>query len=356
MWALIKPPILNWLILSFYKYDEKIVETNVWVLKTDKMRASERKSVYLKTVWSVFFRTNKYYKIKFGSFYFQFFLLSLYFHSSKDEDFFSMTSYTYLQQNMIDYIWFFFRKDITFNWTKYFIIYPVQYWNSEKNFFLLQNFLVYLNTQIFQRPFTKLKYSDNILFYNIFFYSLNLSIEQWRRKTLTKFKRKKVFYYALDFAKSIFFNKFEKIIFNANWFLSMQTGVQKTTKYFVDRNYLFATSTQLPRYRKSFFYKFFFQNLFFRKFKTYKKPKEIEEDEEEEEEEIPEGVHIWDRAIQILPFFINKIFFIHNGQDFIWIRVVPGMVGYKLGQFVFTWKIHTRGVDLKNNYRNLYQN
>jgi len=78
---------------------------------------------------------------------------------------------------------------------------------------------------------------------------------------------------------------------------------------------LFATSTQLPRYRKSFFYKFFFQNLFFRKFKTYKKPKEIEEDEEEEE--IPEGVHIWDRAIQILPFFINKIFFIHNGQDFI---------------------------------------
>ena len=127
MRALTKPPLLNRLLLSFFKYDKKVVETKLKFLKIKKLKASEKKSVYLITVKHVFFKTNKYFKIKFGKFYFQFFSLALSFHVSKSEDFFSMATYTFLQQNMIDYIRFFFRKDITLNKTSFLIIFPIKY-------------------------------------------------------------------------------------------------------------------------------------------------------------------------------------------------------------------------------------
>jgi small subunit ribosomal protein S19 len=348
--ALTKPPLLNWLLINFFKYDKKKVVSSLRSLKIKKLKASEKNSIYLKTVKNLFNKIKKNFKIKFGKFYFQFFFLSLLFHSSIVDDFNFKPFYVVLQQNIVDYIWFFFWKDISLNWTKYLLLSSINYRKPEKNFFFLQKLLHYLNTQIFQINLTEFWFSDNISLFNIFFFTLNISIDQHKKRKISILKKKKLFYYSLNFIKGIFHNKYEKIIFDYNRFLSLQTGVQKTTKYFVNRNYIFTTSTQLTRSRKIFFFKFFFKNNLFWKFNKYKErvfSKILDKKKKRR------SIFTWNRSLQILPFFINKIFHIHNGWRFIRIRIVPGMVGYKLGQFSFSRKVHTRGVNLKNNFKNL---
>jgi ribosomal protein S19 len=126
----------------------------------------------------------------------------------------------------------------------------------------------------------------------------------------------------------------------------LQTGTLKISKYFVNWNYLFAVSTQLFWAWKNYFFKFFFKNNRFNLFKWYK-----QYTRKNTKKNILEGIHTWSRSITILPFFINKIFFIYNGNKFFWVKILPGMVGYKLGQFSFTRKTHTRGLNLKNYFK-----
>lgn len=52
-------------------------------------------------------------------------------------------------------------------------------------------------------------------------------------------------------------------------------------------------------------------------------------------------ITIASRNSEILPNFINKIFKIHNGKNFVTIQIINDMVGHKFGEFIFTRKQFT---------------
>ncbi len=49
-------------------------------------------------------------------------------------------------------------------------------------------------------------------------------------------------------------------------------------------------------------------------------------------------VKTWSRASSITPEMVGFTFAVHNGKDFIQVRVVENMVGHKLGEFSPTRK------------------
>jgi ribosomal protein S19 len=161
---------------------------------------------------------------------------------------------------------------------------------------------------------------------------------------------KVLFYFSFDFQESIFYNKYDEMFSTYNRFLSLQTGLQKISKHFVNWNYIFTNSTQFLKAQKIFFLKYFFWNVYFNVFKKFKQKRTYEN----LKKIFLDGIYTWDWNTTILPFFINKIFYIHTGNKFMRVRVLPGMVGYKLGQFSFTWKIHPKGANLRTNFKNLF--
>ncbi len=60
-----------------------------------------------------------------------------------------------------------------------------------------------------------------------------------------------------------------------------------------------------------------------------------------------EIIQTWSRRSTILPFFVGKIFNVHNGNKFIPVKVTEEMVGRKLGEFSPTRTFHGHGVDKK---------
>lgn len=54
-------------------------------------------------------------------------------------------------------------------------------------------------------------------------------------------------------------------------------------------------------------------------------------------------VKTWARASTITPEMIGFIFGVHNGKDFIQVRVTEEMVGHKLGEFSPTTKFSRHG-------------
>lgn len=54
-------------------------------------------------------------------------------------------------------------------------------------------------------------------------------------------------------------------------------------------------------------------------------------------------VKTWSRASTITPAMIGFTFAVHNGKDFIQVRVVENMVGHKLGEFAPTRKFRGHG-------------
>ena len=50
------------------------------------------------------------------------------------------------------------------------------------------------------------------------------------------------------------------------------------------------------------------------------------------------NLKIWSRRSIILPRFIGNHFMIHNGKNFISLKVTPEMVGHKIGEFAITRK------------------
>ena len=46
-----------------------------------------------------------------------------------------------------------------------------------------------------------------------------------------------------------------------------------------------------------------------------------------------DAIKTWSRACQIPPEFVGHNFSVHNGQTFINVFVVEGMVGHRLGEF-----------------------
>lgn len=49
-------------------------------------------------------------------------------------------------------------------------------------------------------------------------------------------------------------------------------------------------------------------------------------------------VKTWSRASTVTPQMVGFTFGVHNGKDFVQVRVVENMVGHKLGEFVATRK------------------
>ena len=54
-------------------------------------------------------------------------------------------------------------------------------------------------------------------------------------------------------------------------------------------------------------------------------------------------IKTWARASTIAPQMVGFIFAVHNGKDFIKVRVVENMVGHKLGEFSPTKKFVRHG-------------
>ncbi|OGH16471.1 MAG: 30S ribosomal protein S19 [Candidatus Levybacteria bacterium RIFCSPHIGHO2_02_FULL_40_18] len=46
-----------------------------------------------------------------------------------------------------------------------------------------------------------------------------------------------------------------------------------------------------------------------------------------------EPIKTWARACQIPPEFVGHTFLVHNGKNFITVKVVENMVGHRLGEF-----------------------
>lgn len=44
-------------------------------------------------------------------------------------------------------------------------------------------------------------------------------------------------------------------------------------------------------------------------------------------------IKTWARACQIPPEFVGHVFEVHNGKNFITVKVVEAMVGHRLGEF-----------------------
>lgn len=350
MRSLIKPPVLSRIILSFHKYEEKRVDNKVRKVRLKRMLVKEKKSVYLLTVNFFFLSTYNHLAMKYENFFFQNFISPLYLEISYN-DFFTKYitnhTYMYIQKTLFLFVKSIFRRDILFLKNKVFKKWNLNLTQSRLNV-SIQNLIYYFGKFLYQRPFTRLRSPLNAFFFNIFYFFLLANFGELWKFSLNQFNNKIIFYFSFDFIKSIFLNKYDKDIIIFNKFLTMQTGVLKNTKYFTNINYLLTTSTQVLRSRKIFLLKFFFRSKNYLIFDWFKKKKKILDKTIRRR-----GIHTWGRSATILPFFINKILFIHNGTRFIWIRILPGMVGYKLGQFSFTRKIHPRGTNILSRFKNI---
>lgn len=49
-----------------------------------------------------------------------------------------------------------------------------------------------------------------------------------------------------------------------------------------------------------------------------------------------DSIKTWARASQIPPEFVGHTFLVHNGKNFITVRVTEAMVGHRLGEFAPT--------------------
>ncbi|HOS87968.1 MAG TPA: 30S ribosomal protein S19 [Candidatus Pacearchaeota archaeon] len=54
-------------------------------------------------------------------------------------------------------------------------------------------------------------------------------------------------------------------------------------------------------------------------------------------------IKTWSRSATIVPEMIGFIFGVHNGKDFIQVRISEDMVGHKLGEFSSTTKFSRHG-------------
>lgn len=56
----------------------------------------------------------------------------------------------------------------------------------------------------------------------------------------------------------------------------------------------------------------------------------------QEESGMREPIRTWARSCQVVPEFVGHTFEVHNGRDFISVRVNENMVGHRLGEFAPT--------------------
>lgn len=60
-----------------------------------------------------------------------------------------------------------------------------------------------------------------------------------------------------------------------------------------------------------------------------------------------EPIKTWSRDSMVIPKMVGRVFLVHNGRDFISVRVREEMVGHRLGEFVPTRKFVRHGGKLQ---------
>lgn len=58
-------------------------------------------------------------------------------------------------------------------------------------------------------------------------------------------------------------------------------------------------------------------------------------------------IKTWSRASEISPEMVGIVFAVHNGKDFITVRVNEDMIGHRLGEFSLTRKFTRHGGKLQ---------
>jgi small subunit ribosomal protein S19 len=56
-----------------------------------------------------------------------------------------------------------------------------------------------------------------------------------------------------------------------------------------------------------------------------------------------EGIKTWSRASEIAPEMVGAVLLIHNGKDFIKVRITEDMIGHRLGELSPTRKFVRHG-------------
>lgn len=357
MWSIYKPPLTNRILLKFINYRKKKNFKKLFVFSELKMLVAEKTSLYLLKNSLNFLDkyVNFFFKLKNFNFLSLNLPLSMLFCST-------IHFKEILIQKLKNFDFWIELINTTlllyFNWTTYEIGIPLfSFFKKKTNFFhfSMRTLLFYLNKDVYSKYFSNFRFFDTTLFYNTYYYLLLLLIYQ-KSLCLKKVNiNKKIYYYGLELSSLFVFNRYEWKIYKYNKYLTMQKGFSKITWFFFNWHYLFSTSTQLIKFSTFLKYKFFFKKFFLllkKKWEWFKifSTKEIKLDEKINSKS---GIFLWNRNLPVLPYYVNKIFYIHTGNWFHWIWVVPAMVGYKFGSFSFTWKILAKNYGSISTFKNV---
>lgn len=352
MWSQYKPPVTNWLVLKFFNYWTRLLTWSQKKLNLLKVMAYETNSIFLKKNW-IFDRC------KINNFFFfknlNFLTLSLpltffSFHFKNEKNFHLQHNLTYnfYWCLIIDIFKFFFNWNIKkVGWSL----------NSKKNYlfynFFFKSILFNLKKNIFNINLLNLWMLDYNFFYNPYYYNLVILLKQLNLSS-NHFFFYKIYYFGIFVTKFLVQNFFEWKMYLYNKYLSMQKGFSKRTKFFINRHYLFSTSTQISKKSINFVYKYFYKNIYTlisqKNLNFFFKKKESANYDKLTSKS---GIFLWNWNLPILPLYVNKIFFIYNGNWFFKLRIVPAMVGYKFGSFSFTWRILVKDNKVISLYKNV---
>lgn len=331
MWSKFKPPITNRLLIKFLKY--KKINIASYNLHPDllflKVNELTKHIVLCKNFRLSFFNFSKT-----NNFFLNY---SLIFFPIKNNQMSNFFNFSILLETILKS--FNLKTNLE---SKFQSLFLNKSFLSFKPIFL-KNYL-FNNNSIFYNPKFKIFPNENLFFFNSF-YSLFLK-KILVHKSKQKFIQKKItIFYNFDFFVFSFTqNRFEWKYFKINKYLKIQKGFFKNTSFFINRHYLLSTSTQnYNLYKYNLLQVFFSDNFAI----NFLKKSEIKQ----KKNMILDGIYIWNRNLTILPYYINKIFYIYTGRWFTRIRILPAMINWKFGEFAFTWKVHTWKLWL--NFKNL---
>jgi small subunit ribosomal protein S19 len=63
-------------------------------------------------------------------------------------------------------------------------------------------------------------------------------------------------------------------------------------------------------------------------------------------------IKVYNKSLVILPEYVNYFISVYNGKTFMKLKINNKMVGFKLGEFIYTKKKHIYKKNLKNGPKN----
>lgn len=359
MWSWYKPPITNWLLLKFINYKQKSFTKKFYTLNWLKLLVAEMGSLYLHKSWQIW--EQKKYNFFFKMQNLNFFTLNI------------PLAFCVTHTSHFDYV--FDKKLNKFFWFKLVSSTLLLYLNWNISFFGLKNFDLFLDKRLdsfttsikvllfslkgdlFLKNFLSVWLYETVFFYNTYYYLILAVVFQkyWFNSNI--FLKKKLFYYGLQVEELLVRNKYENYISYYNNYISIQSGFWKWTRFYFNWHYISSTSTQLPKFSTIQFYKFYFYRIYKilnNSFKHFEyKNKKIINEKFDIKFGPKSGIYIWNWGFPILPQYVSKIFYVHNGHWFNWIRIVPAMIGYKFGSFSFTRRILAKDIKILSSFKNI---